>query len=117
MMTPRSARLTDDVLADIQGFITSGYGHLSHAAYLFVQFDAGQAQGWLGRLAPAITSARGRPTTPTGHRPGTVATGRVGRKTGDLQVFTWIRTSCATPCAGEIVHGPGGRGDILPPAD
>ncbi len=44
-MTPRSARLTDDVLADIQGFITSGYGHLSHAAYVFVQIhDAGQAR-------------------------------------------------------------------------
>ena len=58
-MIPRSARLTDDVLADIQGFITSGYGHLSHAAYLFLQFhEAGQAQRWLGRLVPAITSAR-----------------------------------------------------------
>ena len=66
-MTPRSARLADDVLADIQGFITSGYGHLSHAAYLFVQFvDAGQAQLWLRRLAPAITSARPWPVAPDG---------------------------------------------------
>ena len=66
-MTPRSARLTDDVLADIQGFITSGYGHLSHAAYLFVQFhDAGQARRWLRRLAPAITSARPWPIAPDG---------------------------------------------------
>ena len=52
-------RLPDHVLADIQGFITSGYGHLSHAAYLFVQFhDAGKAQRWLAGLAPAITSSR-----------------------------------------------------------
>ena len=64
-----AARLTDDVLADIQGFITSGYGHLSHAAYLFVQFhDAGQARRWLGRVAPAITSARPWPTRPTARR-------------------------------------------------
>ena len=68
-MTPRSARLTDDVLADIQGFITSGYGHLSHAAYVFVQFhDAGQARRWLGRLAPAITSARPWPIAPNGQK-------------------------------------------------
>ena len=63
----RSARLIDDVLADIQGFITSGYGHLSNAAYLFVQFhDARQAQRWLGRLAPAITTARPWPIAPGG---------------------------------------------------
>jgi deferrochelatase/peroxidase EfeB len=62
-----SARLTDDVLADIQGFITSGYGHLSHAAYLFLQFhDAGQAQRWLGRVALMITSARPWPIAPGG---------------------------------------------------
>src|SRR4029453_7467130 len=53
------ARLPDDVLADIQGFVTSAYGHLSHAAYLFVQFqEAGAARTWLGLMAPAITSAR-----------------------------------------------------------
>src|SRR5437667_7212005 len=69
LVTPRSARLPDDVLADIQGFITSGYGHLSHAAYLFVQFhDTGQAQHWLRRLAPAITSARPWPLAPNGEK-------------------------------------------------
>ena len=68
-MIPRSPRLTDDVLADIQGFITSGYGHLAHAAYLFLQFhEAGQAQRWLGRLAPAITSARPWPIAPNGEK-------------------------------------------------
>ncbi len=65
----QSARLTDDVLADIQGFITSGYGHLPRAAYLFVQFDdAGQARRWLRRLTPAITSARPWPMAPDGGR-------------------------------------------------
>ena len=38
MSAGAATRLPDDVLADIQGFITSGYGHLSYAAYLFVQF-------------------------------------------------------------------------------
>jgi len=64
-----SPRLPDDVLADIQGFISSGYGHLSSAAYLFVQFrDALQAQRWLATLFPAITSARPWPVTPSGEK-------------------------------------------------
>ena len=45
MSAGAAKRLPDDVLADIQGFITSGYGHLSYAAYLFVQFqEAGPAR-------------------------------------------------------------------------
>ena len=65
----KSTRFSDDVLADIQGFITSGYGHLSHAAYLFVQFhDPGSAQRWLGRLAPGIMSSRAWPVGPDGKK-------------------------------------------------
>ena len=65
----RSPRFTDDVLAEIQGFVTSGYGHLSSAAYLFLQFqDAGRARLWLRRLGPAITSARAWPTAPSGEK-------------------------------------------------
>jgi deferrochelatase/peroxidase EfeB len=60
-----ATRLSADVLADIQGFITSGYGHLSHAAYLFLHFhDADAARQWIGVLGPAITSARPWPKTP-----------------------------------------------------
>ena len=68
-MTQQSPRLTDDVLADIQGFVTSGYGHLSCAAYLFVQFhDPGRARLWLRRLGPMITSARAWPIAPNGEK-------------------------------------------------
>ena len=69
-MSARAApRLPDDVLADIQGFITSGYGHLSHAAYFFVQFqEAGPARRWLALMAPAITSAKAWPTTADGKK-------------------------------------------------
>ena len=64
-----STALPDDVLADVQGFITSGYGHLPHAAYLFVQFqDAGQAKRWLDAILPAITSSRRWPTLPSGEK-------------------------------------------------
>ena len=55
----RSALLPDDVRADIQGFIASGYGHLSHAAYLFIALrDVDAARRWLGGLVPMVTSAR-----------------------------------------------------------
>jgi hypothetical protein len=61
-VTAQTGRLAEEILADIQGFITSGYGHLSYAAYLFVQFqDAVLARQWLGRVAPAIMSARSWP--------------------------------------------------------
>jgi Dyp-type peroxidase family len=61
--------LPDDVLADVQGFITSGYGHLPYATYLFVVFqDAGQARRWLGMVVPAITSSSRWPTLPTGEK-------------------------------------------------
>ena len=69
MSAGAATRLPDDVLADVQGFITSGYGHLSHAAYLFVQFqEAGAARRWLGLMTPAITSAKPWPTTPDGKK-------------------------------------------------
>lgn len=69
-MTERATtRLPDDVLADIQGFITSGYGHLSYAAYLFVRFlDAASARQWLARIAPDVTSARAWPKTADGEK-------------------------------------------------
>jgi hypothetical protein len=64
-----ATRLPDDVLADIQGFVTSAYGHLSYAAYLFVQFqEAGPARRWLELMAPAITSAKAWPTTADGKK-------------------------------------------------
>src|SRR6476646_9913723 len=59
-----SAALPDDVRADLQGLISSGYGHLPHAAYLFFGVhDAAGARAWLGRLAPAITTARAWPVS------------------------------------------------------
>jgi len=52
-------RLTDEALGDIQGVITSGYGHLPYAAYLFVTMtrDIG-ARRWLSHISTAITSSR-----------------------------------------------------------
>jgi len=67
--TTPSARLTDDVLADIQGFITSAYGHLSYAAYLFVRFQAApQARSWLGAIAPILMSAKAWPKARNGEK-------------------------------------------------
>lgn len=56
-----SVRLTDEALADIQGLITSGYGHLPQAAYLFVTAnDASSAREWLAGLARTVTSSTRR---------------------------------------------------------
>ena len=55
------ARLTDDALRDIQGIITSGYGHLPYAAYLFVTMtstDGGRR--WLSLVENSITSSQHR---------------------------------------------------------
>ncbi|HET9832092.1 MAG TPA: hypothetical protein VFP91_10295, partial [Vicinamibacterales bacterium] len=68
-MTTHVAPFGEEVLADIQGFITSGYGHLSYAAYLFLQFrEAARARRWLSRVAPAITSARTWPVDAIGKK-------------------------------------------------
>ncbi len=50
--------LSPTTKADIQGFITSGFGHLPHGAYLFVEIhDRGRGQAWLRALLPQITTA------------------------------------------------------------
>ena len=65
----RRPKLAVDALADIQGFITSGYGHLSKAAYLFVQFqDPSRAREWLAAVAPVITTAKPWPKTASGDK-------------------------------------------------
>lgn len=56
-----TARLTDEALRDIQGLITSGYGHLPYAAYLFVTItNAHGGRRWLSRIADSITSSQHR---------------------------------------------------------
>ena len=57
-------QLTEEARKDIQGIITSGYGHLPDAAFVFLQFeDRGPAAVWLNRIIPQITTAESwRPT-------------------------------------------------------
>jgi Dyp-type peroxidase family len=65
----RAPKLSEETLADIQGFITSGYGHLKYAAYLFVHFTSGEkARRWIGNVTPAVTSARSWPKTMRGEK-------------------------------------------------
>jgi Dyp-type peroxidase family len=62
-------RLSADALADIQGFVTSGYGHLPVATYLFLHIDSADAgQQWLASVAPTITSAAPWPKTASGEK-------------------------------------------------
>jgi Dyp-type peroxidase family len=51
-------QLSPEAKADIQGFITSAYGHLPFSAYLFLEIiDRLQAQVWLSGLLPALITA------------------------------------------------------------
>jgi Dyp-type peroxidase family len=68
-MTAASTVLTDDDRADIQGFITSGYGHLPAAAYLFVRLhDAARATQWIRTLEHRISSSRPWPVAANGEK-------------------------------------------------
>lgn len=47
-----------DALPDIQGIITSGFGHLRFSAYLFLHFeDAAKGKAWLDSIAGTITTS------------------------------------------------------------
>ena len=62
-----ASRLRDADLADIQGFVTSGFGHLRSAAYLFVRMDDGAgARRWIQAIEPSIASARPWPVSADG---------------------------------------------------
>jgi len=51
-------RLSDDARRDIQGFLTTGYGHLTVAAYMFVRFADPQAgRRWIGEIADIVATA------------------------------------------------------------
>lgn len=69
MMSSASDRLTNESLADIQGFITSGYGHLRSAAYLFIRMnDAVGGKHWIRALEPSISSSRPWPVDARGQK-------------------------------------------------
>jgi Dyp-type peroxidase family len=68
-VTETSARLTDETLADIQGFLTSGYGHLPLATYLFLQIhEPRRARRWLETVTRTITSSAPWPLAPDGRK-------------------------------------------------
>ena len=78
-MDVSAVRLRNEALDDIQGIITSGYGHLPQAAYLFVTMsNAEGARRWLARLSTSITSSRRR----TGDRDSTDARPHVAVNVG-----------------------------------
>ena len=68
-MAQPSTTLSDALLADIQGFITSGYGHLPLAAYLLLEIhDARGAQRWLAQIISLVTTSEPWPVTPGGEK-------------------------------------------------
>ena len=48
----------EDAKSDIQGFITSAYGHTYHSAYLFIGIsDVAQAKEWLTDIIPLVQTS------------------------------------------------------------
>lgn len=57
-MTTGVELLSAEARADVQGFITTGYGHLPVACYLFVRLTEPEAaRRWLASMAADVTSA------------------------------------------------------------
>lgn len=58
-MKQEVALLSEDIKADIQGFITSGYNHLRFAYYVPVNIaDKTRAKEWLKTIIPQITTSK-----------------------------------------------------------
>ena len=54
-----SSLLTDEALGDIQGVITSSYGHLPQTAYLFIRMTTPTgARRWIEVISGSVTSSR-----------------------------------------------------------
>lgn len=67
-MNRQAPRLDDQTRADIQGILSTGYGHLAEVAYVFVHIErAERAHAWLNRLISTITSSAPWPSGPDGH--------------------------------------------------
>ncbi len=61
------ARLTVESRTDVQGFITTGYGHLPCSAYLFLRMhEAGGTRRWLHAIEPLIATSSPWPVGPGG---------------------------------------------------
>lgn len=61
--------LTVEEREDIQGFITSAYGHLPKARYLFFRVaDPARARAWLAWLVPLVTTGRRYRRLPDGKK-------------------------------------------------
>jgi Dyp-type peroxidase family len=66
-MSEAPTRLGDDARGDIQGFITTGYGHLPVAAYLCVRFtDPAAGRRLIGDLVETVATAAPWPRDPSG---------------------------------------------------
>ena len=66
-MTATAALLSVEARADVQGFVTTGYGHLRLAAYLFVRVtDAEAGRRWLAAIADTVTTAAPWPKSADG---------------------------------------------------
>src|SRR5262245_1042205 len=66
-MSDNPTLLSGDARRDIQGFIASGYGHLTVAVYLFIRItDSVAARAWIGSLIETIATSAPWPKDASG---------------------------------------------------
>jgi Dyp-type peroxidase family len=109
-MTPKPS--TDELLSisarsDIQGLVTSGFGHLPCSAWLFIQFDGGHgsaAKLWLRNLLPTITSAAPWPKASDGTKLKPARTLNLGFTRSGLKTLG-LSASCLDTFPAEFLQG------------
>ncbi len=107
------ADLTLEALNDLQGIILTGYGHLNHAAFLFVQVrDAAKGKAWLLQVIPETTTAKPWPVRPDGTKEKPEAVLSVGFTHRGLSALGLPAETLAS-FSTEFVDGIAARASIL----
>src|SRR5215207_4959129 len=95
--------------ADIQGIVTSGFGHLPEMAYVFIRFsEATPARRWLRDVQPDITSARSWRTDPSCPKQPPGRTFNLAFTAAGLQAIG-LSSRCLQSFPAEFVEGITGR--------
>jgi Dyp-type peroxidase family len=105
--------LSDEARQDLQGIITTGYGHLRHAAFLFVRFeDQVSAKGWLRGILPTLTTAEPWEKDALGRKRRPDSTLNLALTCQGLQTFGLPEETVAS-FPTEFVLGMPSRADVL----
>ncbi len=103
----------EEALADLQGIVLSGYGHLGHAVFLFLRIVDGKlAKTWLRRIIPATTTAKPWPEEPDGTKRKPANALHIALTYKGLEMLALPR-ECLLSFPREFAEGIAARADVL----